>query len=347
MNLTREIITHASEADWLAARKLDVTSTEAAALFNAGVYVKTFYELFNLKAGVIQPEAFEGNERTRWGNRLEAPIAYGIAEDLGLVVEPFKVYARIPEARVGSSFDFKIVGLAEGFEGDETYRDLFRQHGPGILEVKNVDGLQFKRSWAGDGEAIEAPVHIEAQVQHQMLVADLGWSVIAPLVGGNTPRPLYRLRDQAVGDAILAKARELWQRINAMAPPEPDFTKDGATIAQVYRDNDGSSIDLSDNPRVLALAKAYKKAGAEEKAAKEAKDAAKAELLTIIEHAKSVAAGPFKISAGTNNPTVRKAYFRDGYQRVTITLTDVPASEVEASEVPAFRNFRLSGGEAA
>lgn len=90
MTFKREIITHATEAAWLSDRKTVITSTEAASLFGVGVYVKTPYELYHLKAGLIEPEAFEGNERTRWGQRLEAPIALGVAEDLGLIVEPYK-----------------------------------------------------------------------------------------------------------------------------------------------------------------------------------------------------------------------------------------------------------------
>ena len=341
MTLTREVVVHATTAEWLEARRRDVTSTEAAALFNAGVYTKTFYQLFHLKAGVIQPDEVDADaDRIKWGNRLETPIALGIAEDLGLVVEPFKVYMRIPELRMGSSFDFKVVGLADGYEGDQTYRDLFREHGPGIMEVKNVDGLQFKRAWLGDGEVIEAPVHIEAQVQHQLEVADLNWAIVAPLVGGNTPRPLYRLRDRNVGGAIRDKVEELWARINAGAAPAPDFTKDGDTIAQVFRDNDGSSIDLSDNPRVAQLCKSYTNASAAARAAAKTKDAAKAELLTIIKAAKSVLYEGGKISAGTTKPCFR-AYYRSPSEKITVTLTEIAGGHVEA-EVPAYRNLRIT-----
>lgn len=339
-----EVIKHATEAEWLAARKRDITSTEAAALFDVGAYTKTFYELYHIKAGLMEPDAVNGEaDRIKWGNRLESAIAHGVAQDLGLIVEPFKVYMRLPKHRVGSSFDFKVVGIAEDFDGDETYRDMFRKHGPGIMECKNVDGLQFKRSWVYEGETIEAPLHIEAQVQHQLLVANMEWGIIAPLVGGNTPKPLLRLRHRSVGDTILAKAAELWSRVARGDAPAPDFTKDAATVAKVYRDNDGSSIDLSSNPRVIELCRAYKKAGAEEKAAKEAKDAAKAELLTIVKAAKSIEAGPFKISAGTNKPSFR-AYYRDAYEKATITLTEVRGTHIEA-EIPAVRNFHISGGE--
>ncbi|MGL4297307.1 MAG: YqaJ viral recombinase family protein [Aestuariivirga sp.] len=337
--MTRETITHATEAEWLAARKQDVTSTEAAALFGAGVYVKTPYELYHLKAGTVPVPEFQGNDRTRWGNRLEDAIARGIAEDLGLIVEPFKCYMRIPEVRMGSSFDYKVVGLVEGHEDNEARR-LFAAHGPGIVECKNVDSLQFKRAWLDDGETVEAPVHIEFQTQHQLEVADLDWAIIAPLVGGNTPKPVIRIRDRDAGAAIRAKVADLWARIAAGMEPAPDFTKDGATIAAVYRDNDGSSVDLSDNARLAELCRAYKAAGADEKAAKERKDAAKAEILTIVKAAKAIAYQGGKISAGTTKESFR-AYWRDESERISISLSTVKGAQIEAT-VPAFRNVRIT-----
>lgn len=339
--LTRETIDFKSQGEWLDLRKRDITSTEAAGLFDEGAYEnsRTFYELYHLKSGNLPPKPFKESDRTTWGNRLESAIANGIAEDLGLIVEPFKVYMRIPEARIGSSFDFKIVGIVDGFEGDETARDMFRQYGHGVMEVKNVDALQFRRNWIEDGETIEATAQIEMQVQHQLAVSGLEWAIIAPLVGGNSPKVIYRMREDAATKAIIKKAKELWQRIEDKNPPTPDFTKDGDVISRAFTGNDGSEIDLSDNERLIALCAEYKAAGVDEKAAKQRKDAAKAEILTIIQSAKTVKAGEFKIVAGTNKETFR-AYDREAGERWTITRSEIPASKVEAL-VPAFRNLRI------
>lgn len=337
-DITRETIVPASEKEWLAMREKDLTSTEASALFAASPYA-TEYELHHVKTGQLKKD-FESNERMRWGNRLEAAIAAGIAEDFGLIVEPFKCYMRIPEVRMGSSFDYKIVGIVEGFSGDERARDMFRQHGPGIMEVKNVDSLAFRRNWLEDGDEIEAPPYIEFQVQHQLEVADMGWTLLAPLVGGNTPKPVLRERDRELGALIREKVAHFWARVDAGVAPEPDFTKDADTIAQLYVDNDGSAIDLSDNPHVADLCRAYKAAGEEEKAAKERKSAAKAELLTIIEAAKSIQADGFKISAGTNKE-VFKAYDRAAGQMVRISISQLKEARIEAT-VPAYRNVRIT-----
>lgn len=344
MQFTRETITHATEADWLAARKLDLTSTECAGLFGVGVYenARTPFELFQIKSGALAPAPFESNNRTIWGNRLESAIAHGIAEDCGLLVVPFKVYMRIPELRMGSSFDFKIVGLAEDWEGDETARDLFRKHGEGILEIKNVDGLQFKRKWVDDGEVIEAPAHIEMQVAHQFEVSGLNWAIIAPLVGGNTPKTIFRERDPAIGEAIQLRAAEFWLGVDTNSAPAPDFTKDGETLARVFRDNDGSAIDLSDNAHFAALCMIYKQAGIDEKAAGERRSAAKAEITSIIRAAKSITADGFKVSAGTNKESYR-AYTRAGYERisVSVSVSQIKDAQIESTVAP-FRNIRIS-----
>lgn len=295
--MNREIITFESEEAWLALREQDLTSTECAALFGCSPYA-TEYELFHHKTGQLERE-FKVNERMVWGNRLEAAIAYGIAEDFGLVVEPFKVYVRIPELRMGSSFDFKIIGLADGFTGDETYRDLFREHGVGIMEVKNVDGLQFKRGWIADGDDMEAPPHIELQVQHQQEVADLNWTLIAPLVGGNTPRPFYRLRNIEYGATIRTKVAEFWARIDAGVAPDPDYTQDGDTIAKLLANDNGQTADMSDNNRLAELVAEHSNASADMKAAETRKDAAKAEILTIIGANAKVLLNGCYISAGT------------------------------------------------
>lgn len=299
--MNRETITFQSEAEWHALRAGDITSTECAALFGCSPYA-TEYELHHRKTGQIA-DTFEVNERMVWGNRLEAAIAYGIAEDFGLVVEPFKVYMRMPDLRMGSSFDFKIVGIVDGFTGDETYRDLFRENGAGIMEVKNVDGLQFKRGWIADGDDMEAPPHIELQVQHQLEVADLEWTMIAPLVGGNTPMPFYRLRNREYGAMIREKIAAFWVSADAGIAPEPDFSKDGATIAQLLANDNGQTVDMTGNNRLAELVAEYTVAAADEKAAKARKDAAKAESLLLIGEAAKVIGSGFTISAASTKPS--------------------------------------------
>lgn len=329
-----------SEFEWLQWRAADLTSTEVAALFGASPY-QTEFELYHYKKGTLKRSDFIENDRMKWGKRLESAIAYGVAEDHGLLIEPFKDYVRIPELRVGSSFDFKIVGITEDWKGeDSTARDMFIKHGPGLMEVKNVDGLQFKRSWIDGEELVEAPPHIELQAQYQLAVTGLGWTMISPLVGGNTPRTSVREADTELHKIMFDKVAAFWVRIDTNDEPAPDYTKDGKAISALHVDNDGSAVDLSDDPRVFQLCKTYKDGKALAKQGDASADAAKAELLTIIGAAKSIQATGYKISAGTNKESYR-AYDRAASERVTITISKVDAKFIEAT-VPPFRNVRIT-----
>lgn len=340
--MTYERITTApmSEAHWLEMRTADVTSTECAALFSASPYL-TAYQLHHRKAGSLAIDDFEENDRMVWGKRLEDAIARGIAEDYGVLIVPFKFYTRIPELRIGSSFDFKIIGLAQKFYGDERVRNMFRDHGEGILEIKNVDGLQFRRGWIEDAEGeVEAPPHIELQVQHQMEVADRGWCVIAPLVGGNTPKLIIRKRDTDIGNMIRERAASFWAGVDAGIAPEPDYVRDASAIAAMYVENDGSVVDMGNDERLNELCRAYKAAAAEKKEAEDRQKAARSEILTIVKAAKTANAADFKVSAGTRKESFRSFDVAAG-ERVSITISQVPGYHVE-STVKAYRDVRIT-----
>lgn len=300
MTEQRVFLTPENEDQWLEWRKSDITSTEIAALFDCHSYGETEYSLYHTKKGNIVKE-WKDNDRMAWGRRLEATIAMGIAEDLGLVVEPFKDYGRMPELRMGSSFDFRVVGIADNWDGeDDTYRNLFLEHGPGLVEVKNVDGLVFRRGWIEDAGVVEAPPQIELQMQYQMEVSGYNWCLGAPLIAGNTPKPFYRLRDNQIGAAMRLKVSQFWDRFDRDDEPEPDYEKDGDSISTLYLNSSEESVDLSDNMRMAELCHAHKAASDQEKEGKAKKDAAKAEMLTIIGSAsKVIAPDGFKISATT------------------------------------------------
>lgn len=325
--MNRETLHPENEAAWLAMRQQDLTSTECAALFGCSPYA-TEYELYHRKTGQLEAE-FEVNNRMVWGNRLEAAIAYGIAEDYGLIVQPKKHYMRIPEIRMGSSFDFEVIGLAEQFDGDEKFRDLYRDTPSILVEVKNVDGMAFKRGWIADGDNMEAPPHIELQAQHQMEVADAEFVIVAPLVGGNTPMPFFRQRNRQYGQMIRERVTEFWAKVAAGIAPEPDYSKDGDTIAKLFANDNGQTVDMSGNNRLAELVAEYTAAAADEKAAKARKDAAKAESLLLIGDAAKVIGSGFSISASATK----------GSQGKLITEADV-GSYVGARA--GFRNFRVS-----
>jgi predicted phage-related endonuclease len=92
----RERFDITDEAAWLAARAVDLTSTEVATLYGLNPYSTLFETWHRKKAGEAVQRT--DTDRMKWGRRLEAVVALGVAEDLGWKAEPRKIYQRIPGA---------------------------------------------------------------------------------------------------------------------------------------------------------------------------------------------------------------------------------------------------------
>lgn len=311
-----EVIAYTTEEAWLAARAKDLTSTESAALFGMSPYM-TRFELWHRKKSGVTPE-FTRNERMSWGNHLEAAIANGIAEERGWDIRPLKEYMRVPGERMGSSFDFVILNHPDG---------------PAHLEIKNVDYLAYRDGWLEhDDGTLEAPAHIEMQIQHQLGVSGFAKSYIGALVGGNRGVVIERDRDEQVIAAIRAKVAEFWHDVDAGIEPPAVFPKDAeAMIAMYGYAEPGKVLDASSNADIAVLCAEYHDASRREKVAGEDRKVALAKLLAHIGDAERVLTSGFKISApmlAEVPPTqitqemVGSSYGgRKGYRRVTVTET--------------------------
>lgn len=277
-----EVIQITDRDKWLAERVKDVTSTEVSALYGLSPYM-TEFELFHQKKDKTVV-SIEPNERMKWGTRMESVIAYGAAEDQGWDIEKMDVYMRDIDARIGSSFDFKINSSSDG---------------PGILEIKNVDGLQYMRGWIDDGAGnIEAPEHIELQIQHQMEVADINWCALVALVGGNTQKVILRNRDRAIGKDIRSKVGEFWNRVSTNQAPKPDYAADAEfIIKQLHADANANLVAESDSA-LDDLIEQYHYLSTMVSENTTLKDATKAQILERIGKASKVISPLGNISCG-------------------------------------------------
>lgn len=280
--MTPTIIQPASESEWLQLRTQDITSTESAALFGMSPYI-TEFELYHRKRSGEVPD-FSTNERMRWGNRLESAIAHGIAEEQGWEIRPMKEYMRDEARRIGSSFDFVIMNLGE----------------PAHLEIKNVDYLAFRDGWIEheDG-SIEAPEHIEMQVQHQMAVSGFKKAFIGAFIGGNRGVVIERQRDEKVIAAIRYRIGEFWQAVESGTEPKPDFPADADMVIRLNQyAQPGKIFDASGDEKITSLIEAYKAACVIRDTADEDAQTYKAQLLEAIGDAEKVLCNQFTISAG-------------------------------------------------
>jgi len=232
-----------NEAEWLEARKQDVTSTEVAALFGLNPY-KSRLRLWHEKAGTIEPDFVE-SDGTKWGRRLQIPVGMGICEDECWTGDDLTgFYARDPVRRLGSSFDLGVVSI---------------ERGRGLLEVKIADNFREDDGWFKD----KAPLHYEFQIQNEMHCAridtpEVNWGALGCLGKRQAVRLYIREYDAKVGDLINEEVESFWRSITAGRPPKPDYTVDSDLLESLRKPlRSGDVINLSTNNRAMDLAASY------------------------------------------------------------------------------------------
>ena len=301
--MNRVSIIPANEEEWHKLRAQDVTSTESPALFGLSPYMTKFELWHRKKSGEVY--SIKDNERMFWGRELEVAIAKAVGKIQKWDVYERPEYERLPEIRMGASFDF------------EAWPNELRQ---GMLEIKNVDYLAFRDNWTvGEDGEIEAPPHIEIQLQHQLHVSGYTWGAIGVLVGGNKSHVLIREYDPKVGKGIENKIREFWNSIEAGKEPEPFYPDDAKFVQSLYGYAEpGKILDARDDDEIATLCHDYAEASKREKLATEDKEIAKAKLLEVIGNAEKVLASGFSISCGIVAPC-EISYQRDGYRLFKVT----------------------------
>lgn len=296
------IIHPESEQVWHALRAQDVTSTESSALFGQSPYATKFELWHRKKQGAVT--TIPDNPRMAWGRRVQDAIAQGISQDQGWTCRAMTEYIRLVDARMGASFDYEVVCPVRG---------------KGILEIKNVDFLVFRDKWIDDEEGMEAPPHIEVQLQHQLHLAEYDWGAIGVLIGGNDARVLIRDRLQDVGSSIEIAIRQFWQQIEQGIEPPPVFPEDAEFVAKLHNYAEvGKVFNGQGNTELAGLLAQYKTAADREKLAKEDKQVARAKVLQMIGDAERVLADGFTVSAGLVGPA-DISFHREGFRNFRVT----------------------------
>ena len=279
---------------WLENRLLDVTSTEVSALFNLNPY-QTEFELYHQKKDKVVVN-IDDNERMMWGRHLEDSIASGFAKKYKMKVEQFDVYMRDPETRMGSSFDYKIVSEEE----------------PMILEIKNVDGLAYRKNWIEHDEYnIEPPEHIALQLQHQLEITGYNVGYIVALVGGNTMKVVRSERDPRIGKLLKGKVENFWERIKLGVPPDVDYTRDSQYIMKNLCNQADAGVTLEADEDMDKLIDDYNAINREYVSLGKQKDAVKAQILEKSQNASKIVSINGTISCGMSKESKGKLITQD------------------------------------
>lgn len=289
-----------TEAEWLEARKQDVTSTDMAALFGLHPY-KSRLRLWLEKAGEIEPDVDEDNPFLVWGRRLQIPVAMGICEDEGWRGSDLTgYYYRDPERRMGASLDVLAECPARGRIN---------------LEVKIAESFSEDLGWLPDS----APIQYEFQMQAQMHEAakngtPFDCSCLGAFGRRQSVRMYFRTYDADLGALMDAEVDGFWKSIRNGVQPKPDYRVDGPLLERIAKPvRAGEMKNLSTNNRAVALASDYafwsanlKDRRKETDDISKRLDAIKAELHDIAGDAETVIIGDFQV--GMKKQTVEDSW---------------------------------------
>lgn len=228
--------------EWLALRRQDVTASVAGALLGVSPY-KTRFELWMEKAGRTSEPKAETEAMIR-GRVLEGPALDLLAIDRPTWrIERPNIYLRDPAARLGATPDAYAVDPARG--------------GFGIVQVKTAEKGVFRRNWLDEDGEVEPPLWIVVQAVLEAHLAGAQWACVAVMVVSFGLE--LHVIEVPIHAGVVRRLREeaaaFWQSIEANEPPEPDYGRDGALLAGLYRDDNGREVDLSaDNMLPVLLA---------------------------------------------------------------------------------------------
>lgn len=230
-----EIIRPANRQVWLDARRRDVTASQAACLLGVHPYT-TPYGLWAEKSGRVASDDAD-NPVLRRGRLLEPVVIEMLREDRpDWTVEYHRdnAYYRNVEERIGATPD-----------AFATRPDIF---GTGIVQVKTVAEDKFRREWIDPetGEIV-LPLWIAIQAIVEATITGSAWACVAVMVIGRgidlqiVDVPL----NTRVMDRLRREVREFWRMVDEGREPSIDWNRDGATVAEVYRDSMPDRKDLT------------------------------------------------------------------------------------------------------
>lgn len=270
---------------WKNLRAENIGGSEVAALFGESSFGLTYYKLWHIKRGFIQPDNLDDVERVQAGKFMEQGALLWANHRYGSnFYQPFE-YVRHPS----------IKGMA-------CTPDAYDRDAGIAAQVKVVDFMQFKRHWEADGETItKAPLSILLQVQHELECLRMPQNHLIVVVGGNK---LYRMicpRDEDVGRICRDAVEKFWAMDD---PPEPDFKNDKETIDDLRKSL--PSKDFEDFSHDKHFKKLCKKAMVEtlkRNISQDALDAINAEIVHMIGGAENVKCGELVLSLPKNRKT--------------------------------------------
>ena len=274
--MTSLVVPIADHEHWLAVRKQCAATASTAPALVADHPYETPYSVYLRAIGEL-PEIDE-NEAMAAGLDAEAMM-------------PARARRVRPTLRLAKNDDF-YVHPSLRFGGTP---DFFGDDGS-IWQAKCVDPAVFYGAWT---EGPPLWVQLQLQAEYRLTGATQG-GVLVLIRDRRFTTHLYDVpRHNGAIAAIEDAVRDLEKRVATLNPPPVDWERDAAMVVRMHQAvcKTAAPADLSADARAHDLCQAYMLAAASEAAARKAKDAAKAELLTLIGAAPGAVCGAYTIRA--------------------------------------------------
>lgn len=202
--------------EWLAARRLGIGGSDAAAILGASRY-KTRADVWLDKTGRA-PE-IEESAPMHWGTVLEPVIRSEYMARTGRdVIQPPMMQS--------ADFPWMLANL-DGVSGDR------------ILEIKTA---RNDADW-GEPGTDEIPLEYAAQVHHYMIVTGLVVADVAVLIGGSDFRIYTVEADRELHLAMIDREREFWRLVETDTMPEPT---DAREVQALFAKDNGATVQASE-----------------------------------------------------------------------------------------------------
>lgn len=262
-----EIIKPANRAEWLAARKRDVTASDASALLGINPY-KTAFDLWAEKTG-RKPDA-EDSDVFRRGRAMEFIAIDWLREDY----PDWKIthsynnrYYRDPVGRIGATPDAFVVRPD--------------RKGRGVIQIKSASDYSVKNWIDPETKEITPPLYVAVQALIEAELTKASYAMVALIVSGHGMKlhpPIDIPLTAGLMPRIYREVADFWRFVGSGAHPAPDWKRDGELIEDLY-EPDGRTIDLSRDNLLPAVCDEKARIAAEKGAIEKRLKEIKAELL--------------------------------------------------------------------
>lgn len=206
-----------SVEEWRGKRKNSIGGSDAGAIIGMNKWASPLTVYLD-KKGITK---FEGNEATRRGTWLEAPIREKCREELGIIIE------EVPYMFYSNDYDFMSANI-DGLVYVEEAKTIAG------VEINGLGGHEIKTSERGDGFSDnEVPDSYYAQVQHYMKVLDLPYFILsAYIINKNEIKHYVIKKDDAFIKELVEKEKDFWENyITKEVMPAPSgCDADGSAI---------------------------------------------------------------------------------------------------------------------